>query len=223
MKREAAHVELVEVAPAKSKTMFLVHMTPLDKGYYTEQELTQLGFAACGADVKISRNCAIIGAKNIRIGSHVRIDDYVVISAASGSLDLGSYIHIAAGVYLGCAGGITMADFTGLSHGSKIYSASDDYSGGALTNPTVPKKYLKVDVAPVTLGRHAIIGAGSIILPGAVLGEGVAVGAVSLVKRGFQCLPFGIYFGTPVRKIANRSKAILAAEAALLAEEQARP
>lgn len=193
-------------------------MSPLDKGYYEASELAQLGLAACGTDVKISRNCAIIGAKNVRIGSHVRIDDYVVISAASGSLELGSYIHIAAGAYLGCAGGITLADFTAISHGTKVYSASDDYSGAALTNPTVPKKYLKVDVAPVVLGRHAIIGAGSIVLPGATVAEGTAVGAMSLIKRGFQCAPWSVYFGSPARKIANRSKLLLEAEAALLAE-----
>lgn len=198
-------------------------MSALDKGFFTEQELPQLGFASYGKDVKISRNCAIIGAKNIRIGNHVRIDDYVVISAASGSLELGSYIHIAAGAYLGCAGGITMADFTGISHGTKVYSASDDYSGGALTNPTVPRKYLKVDVAPVVLGKHAIIGAGCVVLPGATLGEGVAVGALSLIVRGFQAAPWGVYFGSPARRIANRSKAMLEAEAALLAEEKAKP
>lgn len=195
-------------------------MSPLDKGYYSEQELAQLGFGAFGVDVKVSRNCAIIGAKNIRLGSHVRIDDYVVISAASGSLQLGSYVHIAAGAYLGCAGGITMEDFSGISHGTKVYSASDDYSGGALTNPTVPKKYLNVDIAPVVLGRHAIIGASSIVLPGANLAEGTAVGAMSLIKRGFQCLPWAIYFGAPARKIANRSKAMLEAEAAFLAESK---
>lgn len=198
-------------------------MSPLDKGYFTDQELAQLGFAAYGDDVKISRNCAIIGAKNLRIGSHVRIDDYVVISAASGSLELGSYIHIAAGAYLGCSGGITMADFSGVSQGAKIYSASDDYSGAALTNPTVPKKYLKVDVAPVVLGRHAIVGAGSIVLPGAYIAEGTAVGAMSLIKRGFQCAPWGVYFGSPARKVADRSKALLEAEAALLAEDRRQP
>jgi acetyltransferase-like isoleucine patch superfamily enzyme len=192
-------------------------MSPLDKGYFTDQELAQLDFGAYGADVKISRNCTIIGAKNVHIGSHVRVDDYVVISAASGSLLLGSYIHIAAAAYLGCAGGITMADFSGVSHGAKIYSASDDYSGAALTNPTVPKKYLKVDVAPVVLGRHAIIGAGSIVLPGATLGDGAAVGAMSLIKRGYQCAPWAVYFGTPARKVADRSKALLEAEATLLA------
>ena len=195
-------------------------MSPLDKGFFSEQELAQLGFASFGADVKISRNCSIIGAKNVRLGSHIRIDDYVVIVAASGALELGSYVHIAAGAYLGCSGGITLADFTGISHGVKVYSASDDYSGGTLTNPTVPKKYLNVDVAPVVLGRHAIIGAGSIVLPGATLAEGTAVGAMSLIRRGFQCAPWTVYFGSPARKIANRDNARLQMEVALLLETQ---
>ena len=198
-------------------------MSSLDKGYYTESELAQLGFAAYGADVRISRNCAIIGAQNVRIGSHVRIDDYVVISAGSGSLQVGNHVHIAAGAYLGCAGGITLADFSGISHGAKLYSASDDYSGSALTNPTVPKKYLDVDVAPVALGRHAIVGAGSIVLPGVILSEGTAVGAMTLIKRGFKTDDWAVYFGAPARKVADRSKALLALEAALLAEERQAP
>ena len=195
-----------------------MNISPLDKGYYTEQELAQLGFAAYGVDVKISRNCTIIGATNVRLGSHVRIDDYVVIAAASGSLELGSYVHVATGAYLGCAGGITMADFSGISQGAKIYSASDDYSGTSLTNPTIPKKYLMVDVAPVVLGRHAIVGAGSIVLPGSILSDGTAVGAMTLIKRGFRTVDWSVYFGAPARKVADRSKAILEAEAALMAE-----
>ena len=173
--------------------------------------------------MRISRNCAIIGVKNVRIGSHVRIDDYVVISAGSGSLLVGNYVHIAAGAYLGCAGGITMADFAGISHGAKVYSASDDYSGAALTNPTVPKQYLNVDVAPVVIGRHAIIGAGSIVLPGVVLSEGTAVGAMTLIKRGFKTDDWTVYFGAPARKIADRSKGLRSLEATLLTEERQTP
>jgi len=195
-------------------------MSPLDKGYFSDQELAKLGFASFGEHVKVSRNCSIIGAKNVCLGSHIRIDDYVVIGAAQGSLELGSYVHIAAGAYLGCAGGITLADFTGISHGAKVYSASDDYSGCALTNPTVPKKYLNVDVASVALGRHAIIGAGSVVLPGATLAEGTAVGAMSLIRRGFQCTPWVVYSGLPARKIANRDNAMLQMEVALLLEPQ---
>ena len=53
---------------------------------------------------------------------------------------------------------------------------------------------------------------------GKTLGEGTAVGAMSLIRRGFQCAPWTVYFGSPARSVANRSKAMLEAEAALLAK-----
>jgi acetyltransferase-like isoleucine patch superfamily enzyme len=62
-------------------------------------------------------------------------------------------------------------------------------------------------VAPVTLGKHVIIGSGSVVLPGVDLGEGVAVGALSLITRPLE--PWGICAGTPVRRIRDRSKALL--------------
>jgi galactoside O-acetyltransferase len=55
---------------------------------------------------------------------------------------------------------------------------------------------------------------------GKTLGEGTAVGALSLIRRGFQCEPWVVYFGSPARKIGERSKAMLEAEAALLAKTQ---
>ena len=45
--------------------------------------------------------------------------------------------------------------------------------------------------AAVTLGRHVIVGAGSVILPGAALEDGVAVGALSLISG--RCREFGVY------------------------------
>jgi galactoside O-acetyltransferase len=55
---------------------------------------------------------------------------------------------------------------------------------------------------------------------GKTLGEGTAVGAMSLIRRGFQCATWVVYFGSPARKIADRSKAMLQEKAALLAETQ---
>jgi galactoside O-acetyltransferase len=60
-------------------------------------------------------------------------------------------------------------------------------------------------------------------LPGATLGEGAAVGAMSLIKRGFECAPWAVYFGTPARKVADRSKALLEAEVSLQAESRQQP
>lgn len=191
---------------------------PFDQGYFRSDELRGFGFKRVGEDVRIAKNCTIIGLENISIGSNVRIDANVVITANSGSLDLGSYIHIGSGCYLGCAGGITFHDFAGLSQGISIYSATDDYSGNSLTNPTVPHEYLRVNTAPVILGKHVIIGSGSVVLPGVVIGEGSSVGALSLVTKSLD--DWGVYLGTPARQLKARSKNLLQQEQRLLAAQK---
>jgi acetyltransferase-like isoleucine patch superfamily enzyme len=87
---------------------------------------------------------------------------------------------------------------------------SDDYSGSAMTNPTVPPEFTHVSQAPVVLGRHVIIGSGSIVLPGSCLGDGVSIGALSLVKESLD--PWGIYAGIPVKRLRDRSKELLELE-----------
>ncbi|QOY96556.1 acyltransferase [Massilia sp. UMI-21] len=188
---------------------------PFNPGYAETAELRLLGFRRVGRNVRIARNATIIGLENIAIGDNVRIDGGVVIAAHAGRLELGDYIHIGGGCYLGCAGGITLADFSGLSQGVRIYSGTDDYSGEALTNPTVPHAYLNVKTAPVALGRHVIVGSGSVILPGASIGDGSAVGALSLVARPLA--DWGIYAGAPARRLKARSRKLLELEQALRA------
>jgi acetyltransferase-like isoleucine patch superfamily enzyme len=186
---------------------------PFNPGYFESDELRTFGFKHVGENVKVARNCTIIGLHNIALGDHIRIDGNVVLAAYSGSLTLGSYIHIGAGCYLGCGGGVTLEDFSGLSQGVKIYSGSDDYSGKTLTNPTVPEAYKQVELAPVRLGRHVIVGSGSVILPGASIGEGASVGALSLVTKPLEA--WGVYFGAPAKKLKERRKDLLALEQAL--------
>lgn len=182
--------------------------------YLTSADLRALGIGRVGEDVLVHEQTNLVGLENIELGDHVRIDPYVILLAnAGGWIRLGSYIHIGAGCYLAGRGGIEMHDFSGLSQGVRVYSVSDDYSGGHLTNPTVPEEYLGLDVGTVTLQRHVIVGAGSIILPGVVLKEGAAVGALSLVVKDLE--PWGIYFGAPARRLKERGRALLVMEQAL--------
>lgn len=189
-------------------------MNKVINSFYTPDELKEIGFASVGTDVKISRKASIYGASKMSIGDHVRIDDFCILS---GKIVLENYIHIAAycGIWGGDAG-VTMHSFSGLSSRSVIYAASDDYSGVALTNPTVPEKYLKVVELPVEIGRHAIIGTGCTILPGAIIGEGTSVGSMSLVSKSLE--PWGIYVGVPARYLKPRSQELLAMEKRLLDE-----
>jgi len=85
-----------------------------------------------------------------------------------------------------------------------LFSTNDDYTEGYMTNPTVPEGFRKVTAAPVRLGRHAIIGCGTVILPGVVVGDGSAVGALSLVKADVE--PFTVVAGAPARKVGERDR-----------------
>jgi galactoside O-acetyltransferase len=179
--------------------------------------IERIGFASVGRGAQISELASIHGAARIHIGDHSRIDDFCLVSAGPGGIFIGRRVHIGAYASLLGAAAITLEDFAGLSSRVSIYSSSDDYSGAAMTNPTVPARYTNVTAAEVRLGRHVIVGAGSVILPGATLEEGVAVGALSLVKG--VCAAFGIYSGAPARRIKERRRDLLEAEARLRAEE----
>lgn len=97
-----------------------------------------------------------------------------------------------------------------------IYSGSDDYSGKSLTNPTVPKEFLNVTVKPVSIGRHVIIGAGSVVLPGVTIGEGASVGALSLVTKSLE--EWGVYMGAPAKRLKRRRMELLEQEKRLLSQ-----
>ena len=111
---------------------------------------------------------------------------------------------------------MVLEDFSGLSQGVRIYSGSDDYSGASLTNPTVPSEFLNGKKKLVKIGKHVIIGSGSVVLPGVSIGEGSSVGALSLVTKSLDA--WGVYFGTPVKKLRDRKRDLLEQEKLLIAK-----
>lgn len=187
----------------------------MTNSFYTEEGLFQLGLHAIGKNVKISRKCSIYGAANVSIGDNVRIDDFCIIS---GKVSIGCYSHIAAYTCLfGGESGIKLHDFVGLSTRCAVYAVTDDYSGLALSNPSIPNKYRKVTDKPVELKKHVLVGTGSTILPGVILEEGVAVGCMSLVKKSLEA--WGLYMGIPCHRIRERSKDLLEFESLLVADQ----
>jgi galactoside O-acetyltransferase len=127
-------------------------------GFFSESELGALGLAQVGSNVKISRLASIVGFEFIRVGNNVRVDDFVsIVCSSSGFLNIENYVHIAGGSYLGCSGGVTFESFSGVSQGVRIYSASDDYSGDFLTNPTTPIELRNVTHAPQFLKQASLL------------------------------------------------------------------
>lgn len=173
--------------------------------FYTPEELAALGLRSCGEDVRVSRRASLYGAENISLGSHVRIDDFCLLS---GCVEIGSFVHLAAGVLIFAGeAGVTIGDYSTLSSRCAVYAVTDDYSGAHMTNPTVPERYTGVTQHSVYIGRHVIVGTGSSILPGTTVEEGCAVGAMSLVRGDTE--PWGIYYGVPARRQKERSRELL--------------
>lgn len=180
----------------------------METSFYTREELYQIGFKCVGEDVMISRKTSLYGVANMVIGNHVRIDDFCILS---GNITLQDYIHVAAYCALfGGKEGIVAENYCGLSSRTVIYAESDDYSGIAMTNPTIPAEYRHMTGGKVILQKHVIIGTGSTVMPNITIGVGSSVGSMSLVNKSLE--PWGVYAGIPCRKIKERSKELLIAE-----------
>jgi len=150
---------------------------------------------------KIYELTKIVNRENLFIDLFSQIDDFVFINAGI-KTEIGKFVHIASFCSVIGGGEFYMEDFSGLSAGCRIVTGSDDFTGGGLTNPTVPSEYSNVKVSFVRIKKHAIIGTNVTILPGVTIGEGVAVGAGCVVRKDLA--PWGIYVGQDCRRIKER-------------------
>lgn len=172
--------------------------------FLSKEELDKIGFKLLGKNVLISKWVMIYSPELISIGNNVRIDDFVMLS---GEITLGNNIHIAPySELIGGAGGagIVMKNYSGLSSRVTIYAVSDDYSGEFMTNPTIPSNYTNIKKGRVVINEYVIVGATSVILPGVEIGEGAAVGAMSMVTKSLP--EWKICRGIPARALIARSK-----------------
>lgn len=179
-------------------------VNPFDQGYYLSEELNEMGFKSIGENVRIAKNCTIIGLGSIEIGSNVRIDGNTTIVANDEPVTIGNYVHIATACQISGGGGVQLGNFTALASGTRLYSGTDDYMGGCFTNPTVPEQYLSTIYGKIKLSDHAILGAYTVVLPGIDVAEGTATGSMTLLTKNTEV--WSLYCGVPARKIAERPK-----------------
>ena len=175
-----------------------------ETSYLSKQELLEMGFAQLGENILISRFARFYARDKISIGNNVRIDDFCILS---GNIVLHDYIHISAGCYLYGASGIELFSFSGLSPGTKVFSASDDFSGNYMVGPMVGEAYTNVKGGKVTFMKYVQIGAGSVIFPALTVHEGASVGAMSLVTRDIP--EWQIFAGIPAKFVKTRERKII--------------
>lgn len=182
--------------------------------YLSREHLENIGFRSLGQNVKISDKASIYNPELIDIGDNSRIDDFCVVS---GKVAIGQYCHITPMCLVaGGDPGIVLSDFCTLAYGVKIFAQSDDYTGKTMVNSLIPKKFKNEFFSKVVLERQVVVGASSVIFPGVTVKEGCSIGAMSLITKTTE--PWGIYVGSPARRIKARKKDLLKLEEEFIKE-----
>jgi len=164
------------------------------------------GLSKVGIDVFIHDSVVIKHPDKSIIGSHVAIDNGVIVST---QLQIGNYVHIAPYVCMigGKFSSVILEDFSFIAAGTKIVAGSEDYTGLGLVGPTIPSEYREINYTTVTFEKYAGCGVNCSIMPGVTLAEGSILGANSLLTKDTQ--PWTIYVGSPAKPIKERRKDII--------------
>lgn len=183
---------------------------------YTHEELISMGFPYVGEGVRVFKKNTLINHNNIYLGDGCQIDDFVHI-IASAPVRIGKRVHVACFTSIAGGGAVTLEDYSGLSAGCRLISGTERFMGEGMTNPCVPENFRSVSRSYIVIGRHAILGTNTIIFPGVTVGEGVATGAGTIISKDLE--PWGLYMGSPAKRIKTRpSEIILEQEKKLILE-----
>lgn len=167
---------------------------------------------------------AVIFHSDLNIGSHVFIDDRVVIFQRSKGREvtLGRKVYIYRDTILetGYGGSITIGDEASIHPRCQInaYLSPIKIGSGAMIAPNcafypydhsiLPDKPIReqsiISKGGITIGDEAWLGFGVIVLGGVTIGEGAVVGAGSIVTENIP--PGAIAVGAPARVIKMRSE-----------------
>ena len=145
----------------------------------------------------------IVYPEMVSIGDHCIIDDFTFIHGGQG-VTLGDYVHIAVQALIMGGGVCEIGPFSGIAMGAQILTGSDDYTGVTLLGPAIMPPFRRPIRSFVRIGRQTVIGAQSVVLPGVTIGDGVAVGAMSLVTKDLP--PWTLCYGTPARPHRDRPR-----------------
>jgi acetyltransferase-like isoleucine patch superfamily enzyme len=157
----------------------------------------------CGKNVILGKTVRIRYPELVEIGDNVIIDDFTYISTR---LIIHDNVHISSGSKIigGRNATVEMKSYSTLAPNVVLSAGTDDYVGGIAT-PMVPME-LKGDavIGNITLNKHCIVGAGSVVLPNVTFHDGACLGALSMANKDLEA--WKLYAGIPARMIRERDK-----------------
>lgn len=172
----------------------------LDRGYPAERIVrgTLIGARSGAWRLKLCRNVQLERPRRIRLGYGVTIHANCQLLAGRGHIAIGDDTHLAGGTVLAGLGGIDIGRGCAISSGVAIYSVTNQFS----QKPTASILDNDVMYAPVAIGEDVWIGAGATVLPGVTIGAHAVIGAGSVVNRDIPA--WQVVAGTPAKPLRDR-------------------
>ena len=137
----------------------------------------------------------------ISIEENAVIDSFVKIRAAGGlgNIKIGKNVVINSGCVLYIGNGITIG--AGSMIAANVTFAPTNHSFDDPAHPIATQGFME-SKGGIIIEEDVWIGAGCVILDGAVIGKGSVIGAMSLVNSRIE--PYSVGFGIPFKKHYNR-------------------
>lgn len=155
-------------------------------------------FKGLGENVIIEEQVLVFHPENITLGSNVYVGHSTILKGYfKNEMRIGDHTWIGQGSFLHSGGGILIGKAVGIGPMVKILTSFHKEG-----SPDQPVMANEIEFAPVVIEDGCDIGTGSIILPGVHIGEGVIVGAGSVVTRDIP--PFSVVSGSPARVTRKR-------------------
>lgn len=156
----------------------------------------------CGEHVILNATCKIMRAENMEIDDFSRILDFAYIDAGK-LLRIGKYSIVTWHCVIEGGAQCFIGNRVFIGPGTKLLTSTYEFNG-YYTNEFLPEETRATLYGDITLCDDAYIGANSVIMPGVTIGEGALVGSNAFVNKDLE--PWGIYVGTPAKKIGERQK-----------------
>ncbi len=136
-------------------------------------------------------------AGEIRVGDDSHISRGVTVRTQLGGVKIGKKVNIGADSFIYGYGEIEIGDYSLLANQVEVLSGAHDY-----TDTARPIRFQGRTESKVKIGEDVWVGAQSIILGGVTIGKGAIIGAGSVVTRDVP--EYGIAVGVPARVVKKR-------------------
>lgn len=163
------------------------------------------GVRFIGSGIELGSDCEILGGttietlsgahESITLGHRVRIKASTWLCSYGGRIEVGEGVLIGHGSVILGHGGVTIGPGAMLSPYVVVVASDHAYWGlGRLAERGFTRE-------PIVIGSDVWLGSHTVVTAGAHIGEGVVVGANSVVTGRLE--PYGLYVGAPAKRLRD--------------------